>query len=44
MDRGELATNEGLTSRAKQILEAMNFDVMGPEQVREKLELTKWAP
>ena len=44
MGRGELATNEGLTARAKQILEAINFEVMGPGQVREKLELTKWAP
>ena len=44
MDRGELATNQSLTARARQILEAMNFDVIGPDQVREKLELTKWAP
>ena len=44
LDRGELATNQTLTARAKQILESMNFDVMGPESVREKLELTKWVP
>ena len=44
LDRGELATNETLTARAKQILRAMNFEVIGPQQVREKLELTKFAP
>ena len=44
LDRGELATNQTLTERAKQILESMNFDVIGPESVREKLELTKWVP
>jgi len=44
LDRGELATNETLTARAKKILEDMNFEVIGPDRVREKLELKKWTP
>lgn len=44
LDRGELATNETLTARAKKLLEDMNFDVIGPDRVREKLELRKWTP
>lgn len=40
LDRGQLATNESLTARAKQILESLNFEVIGPDRVRETLELT----
>lgn len=40
LDRGQLATNESLTARAKQILESLNFEVVGPDRVRETLELT----
>ncbi len=39
LDRGQLASNADLTSRAKQILESMNYRVMGPQEVRDMLEL-----
>ncbi len=42
--KGELATNEALVSRAVTIVEAMGARVIGPEEVREKLGLTKRAP
>ncbi|WP_419915378.1 3-keto-5-aminohexanoate cleavage protein [Candidatus Poriferisodalis sp.] len=41
LERGRLATNADLTARAKQILEAMNYRVIGPEEVRDKLELKR---
>ena len=41
LSRGQLATNADLVARAVTILEAMNYQVLGPEQVREKLHLTK---
>ncbi|MGZ0217647.1 MAG: 3-keto-5-aminohexanoate cleavage protein [Acidimicrobiales bacterium] len=44
LDRGQLATNASLSGRAKQILESMNFNVMGPAAVREQLELQKRTP
>ena len=44
LDRGNLATNANLTARAKQILESMNFEVIGPGRVREMLQLTAHNP
>ena len=41
LSRGQLATNADLVSRAVTILEAMNYEVLGPEAVRDKLHLTK---
>ena len=41
LSRGQLATNADLVARAVTILEAMNYEVQGPEAVREKLHLTK---
>ncbi len=41
LDRGVLASNADLVSRAVQIVDAMNFDVLGPEAVREKMQLVK---
>ena len=44
LERGRLATNAELTARAKQILEAMNYRLIGPEEVRDRLELTRhWS-
>jgi uncharacterized protein (DUF849 family) len=37
----QLATNAELVARAKSILEAMNVRVMGPDEVRDRLKLTK---
>jgi uncharacterized protein (DUF849 family) len=44
LDRGVLATNEQLVARAKEIIERMGARVIGPDEVREKLGLTKQAP
>ena len=44
LDRGQLATNETLTARAKKILESLNFEVIGPARVREMLELVAHHP
>ncbi len=41
LQRGTLATNADLVARAVVILEAMNYQVLGPEAVRDKLHLTK---
>ncbi len=41
LSRGRLANNADLVGRAVTIVEAMNFEVLGPEAVREKLSLTK---
>lgn len=41
LNRGELATNGTLVERAVDILEGMNVKIMGPDDVREKLKLTK---
>ncbi len=42
--KGELATNEALVTRARTIIEAMGASILGPQQVREKLKLTRRAP
>ena len=42
--KGELATNEQLVARAKGIVEGMGARVIGPDEVRAKLGLTKRAP
>ena len=42
--KGQLATNAELVTRAVTIIEAMGANIMGPEAVREKLNLTKRAP
>ena len=39
LSRGHLATNAELVARAVRILEAMNVHVLGPAEVREKLQL-----
>ena len=44
LDKGVLATNEQLVARAKEIIERMGAKVIGPEDVRKKLGLTKRAP
>ncbi len=44
LGKGELATNEALVSRAVGIIEGMGAKIMGPEDVRKKLGLTKRAP
>ncbi len=44
LSKGELATNEALVSRAVTIIESMGATVMGPDAVRQKLNLTKQAP
>ncbi len=44
LDKGVLATNEALVSRAVTIIEAMGATVVGPEAVRERLSLQKRAP
>ena len=41
LSKGVLATNGALVERATVILEAMNFNVMGPDEVRDQLNLTK---
>ncbi len=43
LEKGVLATNGMLVDRAVQILQAMNVDVMGPDEVRSRLGLTKSA-
>ncbi|MEL7229859.1 MAG: 3-keto-5-aminohexanoate cleavage protein [Pseudomonadota bacterium] len=44
LDRGVLATNAQLVERAVTIIENMGAKVIGPEQVRQRLGLTKRAP
>jgi uncharacterized protein (DUF849 family) len=41
LERGRLASNADLVTRAKQIAESMNYTIMGPEEARQKLKLTK---
>ncbi len=43
LDKGVLATNEQLVERAVGIIERMGARVMGPDEVRAKLSLTKRA-
>ena len=44
LERGVLATNAQLVERARTIVENMGARVIGPGEVREKLQLTKRAP
>jgi len=44
LEKGVLAKNEDLVSRAKDIIEAMGAKVIGAEDVRKKLNLIKRAP
>ena len=41
LERGAKATNGALVERAVTILDAMNVNIIGPKQVREKLQLQK---
>ena len=41
LDRGVLASNGDLVERAVTILEAQNYNILGPAKVRENLQLTK---
>jgi uncharacterized protein (DUF849 family) len=41
LSRGTLARNDQLVERAVRILEAMNVRVLGPEEVRQKLDLRR---
>ncbi len=41
LGRGQLATNAQLVERAVQILQSINIDVMGPQEVRDQLKLTR---
>jgi uncharacterized protein (DUF849 family) len=44
LDKGVLATNDQLVTRARGIVESMGSRIMGPQEVREKLGLTKRDP
>ncbi len=44
LGKGELATNEALVDRAVGIIERLGARVIGPDEVRKKLGLVKWAP
>ena len=44
LKKGVLAKNEDLVLRAKEIIEAMGATVIGPQEVRKKLNLNKRAP
>ena len=44
LKKGVLAKNEDLVLRAKEIIEAMGARVIGPEEVRNKLDLNKRDP
>jgi uncharacterized protein (DUF849 family) len=44
LGKGELATNQDLVSRARTIIESMGARLIGPDEVRDKLGLTKRAP
>ena len=44
INRGELATNAQLVARAVTIIESLGANVIGPEQVRQKLNLQKRDP
>ncbi len=41
LERGRLATNADLVERAVAILEGLNVRVLGPDEVRERLSLTR---
>ena len=44
LEKGVLATNESLVKKAAIIIEAMGSTLMNPQQVRDKLGLTKRSP
>ena len=44
LEKGVLATNESLVEKAVNIIGRMGANVIGPEKVREKLNLSKRAP
>ncbi|MEM8740312.1 MAG: 3-keto-5-aminohexanoate cleavage protein [Pseudomonadota bacterium] len=44
LDRGVLATNADLVTRAREILERLGARLVGPEAVRDRLKLTKRMP
>ena len=44
LEKGTLAKNEDLVARARGIIEGMGAKVIGPDEVRSKLGLTKRAP
>mgnify|MGYP003314864402 FL=1 len=44
LKKGVLAKNEDLVARAREIIEAMGSEVIGPKEVRNKLKLNKKAP
>ncbi len=44
LDRGVLAKNEQLVARAADVIERLGARVIGPQEVRDKLGLTKRAP
>lgn len=44
LDKGVLATNDQLVTRARGIIEGMGARLLTPAEVREKLNLTKQAP
>ena len=44
LDRGVLAENWQLVERAREIIERLGARVIGPDEVRQKLNLTKRAP
>lgn len=44
LEKGVMATNEALVDKAVNIVERMGARVIGPEQVREKLNLAKRVP
>ncbi len=44
LDKGVLAENHQLVTRAREIIERMGAKVMSPAEVRDKLNLTKRAP
>ncbi|WP_338550367.1 3-keto-5-aminohexanoate cleavage protein [Roseovarius phycicola] len=44
LDKGVLGTNEQLVGRAVEIIERLGARVIGPQEVRDKLGLTKRAP
>ena len=44
LERGVLATNAQLVEKARVIIENLGAEIIGPQDVRKKLELTKRAP
>ena len=44
VERGVLATNADLVTRAVEIIRALGSQVVGPQEVRKRLGLTKRAP